>query len=321
MIELEIPRIDFHFYNERGVRVKADYDPEFEALQEEPKEMWQTNQSILEELGVKKPEWFVRSEASARLFLGSLGLEEVGEVYLLEEGERLDEIGLREPKSTVGIVDNFLGHTMMRMVKAEEWQDRFGEVAVTSALVHEFMHGATPKTSSAYCRKNSEGDIDFSFRSGFDVATPKGDRGLFNEEGMAEFMGGWYRRCAVDPLASVVSIVDFPSPDLPAHYQRIDRTGKVDTSMVEGPDGYAMELLAWGLDRRGIMTREAFVITMLETRRPDTQLAALRSFAENVNVLRPGLYRDLRDLEYSKENWREGCRQVYDVVTADRGKL
>jgi hypothetical protein len=85
--------------------------------------------------------------------------------------------------------------------------------------------------------------------------------------------------------------------------------------MTSGPDGYAMELIAWGLEKKGVMSSAEFVNLGIQTRAQETQTVALRGIARAVNAVEPGLYRSLRELQYGREAWQQGLQQVYAAIT------
>jgi hypothetical protein len=138
----------------------------------------------------------------------------------------------------------------------------------------------------------------------------KHNKGSFLEEGTCEWLADWGKRCLDKPLSPTIAIAGKPSPDLPERYQPLYDYG------VSGPDGYAVELLAWGTERKRILDRGAFVTNLLDMRRPETKAVALRENIQAIEELQLGLYPKLRNLEYSRTNWQLGYRLVYEAVTA-----
>lgn len=291
-------------------------DPAFEESIQSLDDMHDLYQAAVDELGTTKPAWFRQAESDARNFMGSLTLD-VGhvEVVLLKEGEPLRDIGMHEPPTTIAQASDYEPLIFVRRAKAARLLRRYGQGMIGSMLVHEFTHGTAPPGTQVY-RKGSDGETQMDFRLG--LAQQHGGRvlGLFFEEGLAEFMAGWYRRTQVG-IAPTISIASRPSEQLPEHFDYGDMRA------VSGPDGYAVELMAWGMQRHRILHQAADLVSiMLETHHPETQTGALREFARAVESLEPGLYDHLRHLEYSAESWHNACRDIYHIVTrARRGQL
>lgn len=272
---------------------------------------------IAEELSVRKPDWFRHAEQDARAFIGSLALDNTAPIVLLKESDRLGEIGMYEPYSTIAHCNNYEPLIFVRRQAARS-VDRYDEHLLGSVLVHELMHSTAP-AGTHVLRKRPDGSILEDHRAGLLTEHAGKPLGLFFEEGLAEFTAGWYRRAKAEGLVPTVDIGinEIPAATLPDHYSYRGMLA------ISGPDGYAIELMAWGMQRRHILRHASDLVgMMLETRHPQTQTQALREFAQTVEQLEPGLYIHLRNLEYSAENWYEACRGIQGIVArAGRGRL
>jgi hypothetical protein len=307
MAELQPSPVDFRFYNVNGARVAESDDPLFGEITAEIDLIGALHREIIDTLAVEKPEWFVSAELEARKFLASLGFDSNTEIYLLKEGEAMDALGLREPQTTVAETGAFVPHILVRNSRIETCREAQGEEGVASVLVHELAH-ATVDTVDAVGVELTREDLSLHLRSGWIVTHNGSNVGEFPEEAFGTFVGAWYRRSRENPLAPCIGITHEPERELPDYLQPFD------PSMISGPDGYAFELLAWGAEQRGIMSSSDFVAMLLETRRPETRIVALRAFAQTVERIEPGLYTALQKLHYSKQSWLEGCDRVYEAV-------
>ncbi|MBI3889252.1 hypothetical protein HY312_01585, partial [Candidatus Saccharibacteria bacterium] len=145
-------------------------------------------------------------------------------------------------------------------------------------------------------------------RSGFIVTNDDKIRGRFFEEGLAEYVASRYRRRMVGDQ-NTLGIVSVPSLAIPEYLVQPDH------AMTSGPDGYAIELLAYGVEKKGIMNAEMFTELLLDTRRNNTRLVALRTFAQVLERLETGLYSKLQFVAYDKTSWQDACAYVHSVVT------
>lgn len=312
MTRLELPEVEFKYYNEQNVEVGPGYDPEFEFAHADLEELLTARQKIIDECSVRKPVWFREAEGQARAFLGSLAFTDLGRVHLLREDELLDEVSMREPATTVADVDPLLKDVFVRQQRMSEVHRR-RPAAAAGILVHEFVHAAAQPPRVAGMHRNNDATVSYHFRTGFGMASDKGG-GAFFEEGFAEFARGWFNRAQEDPRAASIGIHGKPKKELPAYFE------PPSPEMTTGPDGYATELLAWGAAHFGILSVSDFIANMFDTRRAETATTALRIHSRTVDRLCPGLYVYLRDLPYSKDNWRRACDLIYDIVTAPRAK-
>jgi hypothetical protein len=306
----ELPVRELQFYDEQGRKCQPEDNPAYQDILEELTEMPAYCRQIDEHLGVDSPRWLGDLERDARRFLGSLGFTNLKPIQLIREGDELEEIGFQkvgETDSVVALTDPFYDKIYVRQEKAAEMLRREGPISTGALLVHELAHDTASKIDVLAVQLQGD-DAIMLHRSGFGIMDSKGNpQGLFLEEGFAHFMTGWYVRTKKVDSLTVISRSE-PSMEVPGYYHISDEL------QVAGPDGYAIELLAYGIEQKGIMPASAFVATMLETRSPDTRTVALRTFAQAIDALRPGLYKNLRELQYSPEQWHAGLSMVHDAV-------
>lgn len=308
------PTVQFVYYDEYGRQVDQSYDPLFSELAAEPKEIYEQHQRIIRELAINKPKWVVTAEEIARRFLRQrVGIVSTAPVYLLREDPMLDDIGLSTLPSTVAAVDPFLGHIMAREGKLRDVYDEAGLHGAAGVFVHEGFHAAAPLGSIAL-HKTASDEVALRFRSGLATDGTKGIQGMFFEESpavMLQAMCASKKKSLQPDLCAVAT----PSLELPPRYAQIQQPEKGKDMRIAGPDGYAMELLAWTAERRSIMPAHEFVWLFLATRWPEHQTQALRQLPKIVNAIRPGLYAELRGLQYGYEEWRKGLELVYEAAT------
>jgi hypothetical protein len=319
------PDISFDFYDENGVPTGRDYHPSFNEIagsgsNSEISEAYELDDKVIKKLAVEKPEWFKSCEVDARKFLSEFDLDVSCPVYLLKEGRLLRQIDIDDP-AVVASYDSFTNRVYVRKKRIDEWRDRYGTDFATSGLVHEMAHGtALPVTNFAVHKfGNGDEDVTVNFRSGWSTNSRQGELGTFYEEAFAKYVAGLYRRRCIDPGASLVSICGNPNLELPPHFN-YECSNNGERRMTAGPDGYAIELLAYGVEQKGIMRASDFIRNMFAGRNRDTETEALRVHAWAIEQLEPGLYVYLRGLEYSSENWLEGLRRVHDIVTRGQKK-
>jgi hypothetical protein len=138
------------------------------------------------------------------------------------------------------------------------------------------------------------------------------------EEGLAAYIEGQYVRSKVQHTFSPTSIKEKPQAYVPDHYRFLDDgLARFSSESVMGADGYALEMLMWAVDKKGIMDARTFVGDLLATRHKTSQAYALRNIISAINEIQPGLYEQLSRLPYTKEGCRDGCAMVYEAVTGD----
>jgi hypothetical protein len=265
-------------------------------------------QSHIDRFGVEKNATFVQQEESARDYLKSLGFDISVDVYLVDDDPD-DVVGICEVETTSAIVISEVDGIFIRQSRLCELGMYDNPTTIGRLIVHELAHATQSfDRFNIYVGVPKPGTYKEYYRCGFHVSNGRETQGVFYEEGFADFVASRYQRM-LDNDNRAIGIDSTPDLALPYYFQ------KLDPEKVPGPDGYAMELIAYGLDRKGIMTPDTFVDLLLDTRRPETQLVALRAFARSVEALEPGLYKMLQTMEYGKENWEIACSYVHNLVT------
>jgi len=246
--------------------------------------------SAIKSVVVEKPAEFLDAEREASIYWQSLGFDTPAAVHYLREGRALDTIGLREPKHAIAMCDAASGEIYVRQKMIEERWLVGGRPEIAGILVHEKAHS-------------------------IEAAQNLNDPNLFLAEGFASFHEAWYRRTTTDKMSPPVVIRE-PSNPLPNNYIRLDCDGVPDERYISGPDGYAMELLGFSAEQKRIMPASQFIACLLEARRPETHLAAMREIDDTLEQLQPGLPELLGSLEYRRDSWRDGLAVIQAVAIA-----
>jgi len=271
---------------------------------------------------VEKPSWFKEQESNARSFVSSLGL--VG-----AKGTQITVVNPHTPEINKAA---FSMDSDDRIAKGMNWQhegimirdlvldeaSKMEKPEITGKIMaHELVHSAEFYDNKFYNRFDKQTrKWRRDFRQGFQTKSKNtANRGMFYAEAVAEYVGGLYVRRGQDSDCELVS-VDMPLADtLPEHYA--DYEVDFGVPAIAGPDGYAMELLAWGVEQKGIIDRDSFIRSALGTYSLDAavRLPSYRQFASSIDGLEKGLYVHLRDLEYGHESWQAAQAKVHSVVT------
>jgi hypothetical protein len=315
MTELEAPQFNLEFYKPGCISI-PEGTPEHEtALRGTTRYLdkyYREQLALIEDLEVEKPKWFRQAEADARLFMSTFAFNNLAPIVLFahDDGNRL--FGAEGPPSTIAIQEP---HAIM--VKREAMgrvHRRYGLSRVGHILVHELAHATAPLPERVGVHVLGPRKRAFVFGSGWLVGEENHPKGSFFEEGFAEYAGGLYTRYREgdgEPIP-LVSFKGAPSKELPPHYEF-----SISKEPIGGPDGYAMELLAWGLEKNHILSANNFVSVLLETRRAETAAGARREFIQAMEKFHPGLYKLLRDLPYNRENWQKALNLVHALVTQE----
>lgn len=277
--------------------------------------------SVISQGQVEKPEWFREQERSARRFVDSLGLV----------AARGTQITIVDPRTTKIAKAAFPWDEPNFKAKAMHWprngilirntivdlaEAKTEPEAVGKILAHELVHAAEYCDTNYYQQYHKKSKKwRAHHRSGFSTKrADETERGMFYDEAVAEYVAGLYTRRLDDPQSELVSIDDEPSSDLPAHYT--DYVVSLGNPPVAGPDGYSIEMLAWGAEQKGVCSRDDFIAAALGTYSLDktVRLASYRHFARAIDAVQPGLYPHLRDLKYGRESWREAQKTVYEAL-------
>lgn len=278
------------------------------------------------ECAVPKPDWFLAAEKRARRFVKGLGLLAAkGQQVILADVAGLEQSRTifphdSETHTTDAQYDKYFG-VVMRYSLAEQAHREGKGLAIRAILTHELVHSAEyiGKTMTQIYDP-AAGAWSISQRAGFQLGeiTASGqaiERGAFFDEGIAEFAGSLLVRRAKDPTCSLISFDELPPPELPSHYLSIQLDKGVPYTA--GYDAYAMELLAWGTQKKGVLAADDFIGALLDSHSLDqpTRLKAFRTVATSTDKLEPGLYPYLRDLTHTRENWQDGLAAVYRAVS------
>jgi hypothetical protein len=308
---LPSPTVEFSFYNEYGSQVDESYEPSFTEVASEPTELYDVYQRVIRELSIDKPKWMIGSEVIARKFLRcTLGIASTTPIFMLQEDGMLDEIGLREPPSTIAMVEPFLGSIIVRGQKLRQVYDDAGLYGVAGVLAHEGFHSEASLRTLAL-QKEKEGEVQVRGRWGLGTEGPKGQLGVFAEEGSAVMFQALCMSKSKSLRPTLPSSVQ-PTIELPEVYQRIHNLGGVERAA--GPDGYAMELLAWSAEQRKIMKAADFMRMIVASRKHEAAIEPLRQLPKVINAIQPGLYARLLHLPYGKEGSQAGLEIVHEAV-------
>jgi hypothetical protein len=297
--------IQFQFYDPHCIEVASSYDPRFRRNEKHFAKQAASVTRMRELLGIEKPDWFIEAEDEARDFVGSHALQNDFAITLLPEKDWKDAVS---NDSTKAISYSTTGDIFVNERLITQTHEQAGLPQVGGTLVHELIH-STATIDTVTIRKRSDESYTTSYRSGFGITRGRQRFGAFYEEALATTMDGWFRRTRDNPLAPPVDTNMSPSKTLPTHFQNV-------TAKVSGPDGHALELIAWGLEKRSIMPASTFIGLALASRRKVTQALALRGFAVAVDCLQPGLYRRLRSVTYGADAWNQARDDVYGIVTS-----
>lgn len=304
----EVVLPEFVFYDSQCRRRAVDnFGTGRQFLEETQDDVVQTI-GKLDTVKLPKPAWLLESELSVRRFFGSLGLDNSAELVLMADDEPLLQEYALGDKIIAGTTHTphriLVKHDAIHNIRRDN-----GDECVGLIIAHEFGHASAPVPAVVGLQECEDDTSVLYLREGFQVMGKEKTRNAFLEEGFAHYMGGWYRRIQMGDWQRVIGIGSSPTPEVP-HY--LDAGTK---SKMVGRDGYAMELLAWGAERMGVMTANDFVAALLESRSADTRLTALRSITRVINTIRPGLYGELSKVEFTPSDWDRGFTMVYEAVT------
>lgn len=324
--------VEASFYRQENGMIKSCDLPAGEAARRSQliNQAWnksaRTQLARVMEFAVPKPPWFLTAETRARQFVRGLGLLAAkGQQVILAEVDGLEQSRQifghdSEMYTTDAQCDKYFG-VVMRYSLAKQAQQQGKSLVISAILAHELVHSAEyVEKSIAQIYDPVVGDWSISQRAGFHIGekTASGQviqKGAFFDEGVAEYAAGLLFRRAKDPACNLVSFDELPTAELPNHYLEIQLDK--GTPYAAGPDAYAMELLAWGAQKKGVIAADDFIGALLASHSQDksTRLKAFRTVASSTDAVKPGLYPYLRDLAYTRENWQNGLTAVYDAVS------
>lgn len=276
--------------------------------------------ALLQKYVVEKPDWLISAERSARRFVRGLGLEACrGAQVTLVDVTNPDDVKKIFPYdndvTSTDAQNSYYYGILLRQDRTRLAYAHKGRVAVGRTIVHELTHAAEWQSPTVLNFYDSEADTwVMASRQGQMLNLGGTSYGQFFSEGVAEFNAGLFTRRQQHPNCPIVSITDCPTLELPAYYS--DYRPDKGVPYVVGPDGYGVELLAWGMQEKGVTSAEDFISKAHATysQDPSVRLDGLRRFATHVDAIRPGLYRDLRNLEYGHQAWQEGLRMIHEAV-------
>lgn len=303
--------IRFHYYDEDGSPTDAFYDPEFMQLTDRL-----LDESELEEIvasrNIPQPKWFKQSYQEAHAFLASLALGPMPAAYIIED-LTAPLPGASEPSEprTYAYHYAFPNVILVDEESVKEFYAAGGSAAVSKLLVHEGAHGSEGLVDVDIGIENDE--INYSFRCGFSRNENGHTSGTFPEEGIANHAEGWFARSRNDPLAPPVAVSE-PLVDLPDYYKLPETKFQSWDDQRYGSSGYGMELVGFGLERKGIMPASTYIAIAYETRRPDSRQKSLVEHHLAVNALQPGLYEALEELPFTTDAHCEGLELILEAV-------
>lgn len=273
----------------------------------------------LNKLEVEKPDRFMAMEDDARLFLEREGFYDLPPVFLLAEGPELEDLNFGTTLPEFATTSELNYYAAVRQKKLEEVMRDDGLVKAASIIVHELAHTTLRRISLSFRGEQNDSNPEQRIKSGFVYADHEKLRGMFLEEGFASYMAGQYVRSKSNSYVPPTSIEGAPRPYVPDYY-RVSDSGleNFPENTIMGPDGYALEMLMWGVEQKGVMDAVTFRGDLLASRFSASQTFTMRNIIGAINEVKPGLYERLSRLHHSQEAWRDGCAVVYEAVT---GKL
>lgn len=297
---------EVHYRDAAWRIVEREDDKGFEIYHDWIRYHQQVHQWMTYYFGQEKSGAFEQQEADARLFMQELGFTNLPKVHLLNDDPD-DDYKFWSKPTVIAQHDALFSVIYFRNQRLNDLHMHDNGL-VAKTLVHEFVHATRPH-DNYYLQLNSDDAPWYFTRSGFSIQSKREHEGSFYEEAFAEYITSCYTRSLAGDNRAI-GIEGMPGLDLPEYLQ------PADPAMTAGPDGYAMELIAYGLEKRGLLSTEDFKQLLINTRHLETQAESLRIFAYLVEKLEPGLYTKLRKLEYGKENWQQALETVHSIVTA-----
>lgn len=322
---------DFNFrYFANGIECYVGEEDAAKNLewQESTNRLWnEGRQETVAELNrytIEKPEWFRSAERSARRFVRNIGLTAArgAQISLLQVDNPDVEMNIFGAPHVKRLVDAYhlpyLG-IVVRNAYAELAHNQKGKLAIGQLLVHELVHTAESQSKTITCRYDEKTkQWNMIYRQGFTLISgskkSKHQRGEFFTEGIAEYVSGLYIRSMVNQEKTYFDEEAVKSNRVPAHYTSF--RPKKDYLYISGPDGFAFEVMAATLQKRGIVSADIFVQALLATHSEDYEksLQGYRDVARYTNQIKPGLYTELQKLTYSRRSWRRGLNLVIDAA-------
>ena len=271
-------------------------------------------QYTIDTFSIEKSPIFLAEEEKARQYIQSLGFSIDTPIFLIDKEDPDDLAVIHECLGTYAWVSEIVNAIIVRQSQLEECKMYETPASIGSLLVHELAHAAAPeKTNDCFFWLQEIQPEQFKRheygRTGFNVLNGSRAEGTFYEEAFAQYVAGRYLRSLHGDMRAIgLDDTMAQRQELPAYFQ------PPRSDAVCGPDAYTLELIAMGLEKKDVITTDDFAALLLATRHQETQLEALRAFAQAVDMLEPGLYTHLRKLKYGK-GWPAACEHVRSLVT------
>lgn len=269
---------------------------------------------------VEKPTWFVSAERSARGFIAGLGLTAAKGCHVslvdIVSSEQENAVSMnQDPQLRWDAYHSRHYGIVFRKEAAMASYEKWGKLGIGKLLAHELTHAAQGVSPVVYYNWNGDG-WDSLYRQGLSLNACEQEYGRFFTEGIPEFNAGLYVRRMLHgrntPLIPQDSLSN--GKQLPEHFRNYNVPKQQIT--LAGPDGYSIELLAAGAEKMGIVPASTFMQSAYDTYSPDahTRLLGHRNFARTLDAIRPGLYKELRDLQHGLADWQVGLAAVRSAV-------
>jgi hypothetical protein len=263
-------------------------------------------------------------------FIHSLGIP-LGDYLLIDADDNTDLItSMTNSPSPLfknqeeAINMTYWGLSLVQRNRAKE--DLNSAVFTECLLVHELCHNSNQLAPRVLERIGPDNWNVGSPRVGFALTKGNVATGNFIEEGFCDYARGLYRNYtdfqnhveritthSSNPIIVNGSLIRFcPSRDfsggglqfleLPLKYFHVELNGSL-TFSISAYAGYGMELLC---------SREPRLLATCCAARKDVD--ALRAVPLLINAIRPGLYSELRSLQYTEADLLRGLRLIMDSV-------
>lgn len=267
------------------------------------------------------PEDLDNAYRAAQNFVTHLTGYDTSDVYLDYRTSR----GHEKASGTYGPFEHCVGYYADQTDDVADPADK--SIISSSVFVHELMHSTGVDTAEQFVHHASDGRPYYFATNGMTLADMRSSKlpsqevssrkNLFFEEAFAEEGAARWRE--------ILRSDDVSLPRFAALFAGERR--EVEQSFVEeyrDIDGLTTRLTAsaalpaqsirelsrhTGVDLFGLMS---------DARDPDMQSAARRELVHAIDSIQPGLYRSLRELEYTDEDFVKGYDLVTEAIAADQ---
>jgi len=188
-------------------------------------------------------------------------------------------------------------------------------------FVHEFSHATKAATRKIILFINGT-SLECGISSGMEVSDLHKDsytRNSFFEEALAEGMAGRWRmqydgNRYVEVKLRVSPQLDTKS-ELSARYISMDHPATGHEDMDEEPHSYSESAFcASGIDELSEYIGQDLYQLMIDARDPEKEAVSRRRLTQIIESVEPGLYKKLRDLSYSRENFIRGQTLIHEAI-------